>query len=142
MPESLTDKAVDTVKATADKAADTAVDMAKSGGNMLMKVLPLFLLGIVGLFLWEQCGVEVKNTGEKMIDVAEAAGDAANASVDAAGNAVNSTVDAGGNAITDLGDFFKRKLTNGMELNIPEFGIESKLLNFLDDSKLAITKDA
>ncbi len=152
MPESLADKAVDTVKATAgmaastmDKVADTAVDTAKSGGNMLMKVLPLLLLGIVGLFAWKQCGNDVKNAGEKMVDVAGdaasatagAVGDVANATVDAAGN----VVDAAGNAIAGLGDFFKRKLANGIELNIPEFGVESKLLNFLDDAKMSISKD-
>jgi len=163
MPDNIVEKAGNTVKAaadkavyTADKVTDTAVDTAKSGGNMLMKILPLLLLGIVALFAWKQCGNDVKNAGEKMVDVAGDAAsatagavtDAANATVDAAGNAVNATVDAAGNAvdaagnaIASLGDFFKRKLANGIELNIPEFGVESKLLNFLDDAKAAVSKD-
>ena len=42
-------------------------------------------------------------------------------------NAVNSGVAA-------LGNFYKTKLPNGVELNIPQFGIESKLIAFLGDS--------
>jgi outer membrane protein OmpA-like peptidoglycan-associated protein len=33
-----------------------------------------------------------------------------------------------------LGDFFKTKLPNGVELNIPQFGIENKLLTFIQDT--------
>ncbi|MCL4131091.1 UNVERIFIED_CONTAM: hypothetical protein GTU68_041249 [Idotea baltica] len=83
----------------------------------------------------------VSDAANATVDVAgnavDAAGNAVNATVDAAGNAV----DAAGNAIASLGDFFKRKLANGIELNIPEFGIESKLLNFLDDAKSVVSKD-
>jgi OmpA-OmpF porin, OOP family len=32
-----------------------------------------------------------------------------------------------------LGDFFKTKLPNGVELNIPQFGVENKLLAFIQD---------
>lgn len=163
MPDSLLDKAVDAVEDTAgkavdavqdtakktarvaDKAVDTAVDTAKSGGNMLMKVLPVLLLAIVGFFLWKQCSADVKNAGDKMVEVA---GDAANATAGAVGDAANATVKAAGDAvdatagaIANLGNFFKRKMANGIELNIPEFGIESKLLNFLDDAKAMVSKD-
>ena len=31
-----------------------------------------------------------------------------------------------------LGDFFSAKLANGVELNIPEFGVENKLIKFLN----------
>jgi OOP family OmpA-OmpF porin len=37
-------------------------------------------------------------------------------------------------AVSALGDFVKTKLPDGTELNIPQFGIESKLINFLNDS--------
>jgi outer membrane protein OmpA-like peptidoglycan-associated protein len=33
-----------------------------------------------------------------------------------------------------LGNFFKTKLPDGTELNIPQFGIENKLISFLNDS--------
>ncbi|MFT6809014.1 MAG: OOP family OmpA-OmpF porin [Saprospiraceae bacterium] len=146
MPGGLAEKAASTVKdSAADKVVDTVADTAKSGGNMLMKILPLLLLGIVGLFAWKQCGNDVKNAGEKIVDVvgvpassaSGAISDATKVTVDAAGNAV----DAAGNAIASLGDFFKRKLVNGIELNIPEFGVESKLLNVLDDAKSGLSED-
>jgi OOP family OmpA-OmpF porin len=37
-------------------------------------------------------------------------------------------------AVPGLGDFFKTKLPDGVELNIPQFGIENKLISFLNDS--------
>jgi outer membrane protein OmpA-like peptidoglycan-associated protein len=37
-------------------------------------------------------------------------------------------------AVSALGDFVKTKLPDGTELNIPQFGIETKLINFLNDS--------
>jgi outer membrane protein OmpA-like peptidoglycan-associated protein len=46
-------------------------------------------------------------------------------------NAVQTTSSA-------LGDFFKTKLPDGVELNIPQFGIESKLINFLNDSSKSV----
>lgn len=84
--------------------------------------------------------------GDAAGSVADAAGDAAGAvagaaegAVDAAGNVVEgavdaagNAVDAAGNAIGSLGAFFKKKLANGIELNIPENGIESQLLSFID----------
>ena len=49
-------------------------------------------------------------------------------------NAVQTATNAGASAVSALGDFFKTKLPDGVELNIPQFGIESKLVNFLNDS--------
>ncbi|MEZ5356881.1 MAG: OmpA family protein [Bryobacteraceae bacterium] len=33
-----------------------------------------------------------------------------------------------------LGEFFKRKLPNGIELNIPQMGVENKLVDFIESS--------
>lgn len=81
----------------------------------------------------------VANAAEGAVD---AAGDAAGTVVDAAGDAANTVanaaegaVDAAGNAVGALGAFFKRKLANGVELNIPENGIESQVVNFIEGSK-------
>ena len=104
----------------------------------------------------KSCGDEVKSAassatevvGDAASGVADAASDAAGTVVDAAGDAAGAVadvagdaVDAAGNAIASLGDFFKRKLANGIELNIPEFGIESKLIDFVE-SKDALSKDS
>jgi OmpA-OmpF porin, OOP family len=49
-------------------------------------------------------------------------------------NAVQTATNAGASAVSALGDFFKTKLPDGVELNIPQFGIENKLISFLNDS--------
>jgi len=49
-------------------------------------------------------------------------------------NAVQTATNAGASAMSALGDFFKTKLPDGVELNIPQFGIENKLISFLNDS--------
>jgi len=49
-------------------------------------------------------------------------------------NAVQTASNAASSAVSALGDFFKSKLPNGVELNIPQFGIENKLISFLNDS--------
>jgi OmpA-OmpF porin, OOP family len=49
-------------------------------------------------------------------------------------NAVQTASNAASSAASALGDFFKSKLPNGVELNIPQFGIENKLISFLNDS--------
>ena len=49
-------------------------------------------------------------------------------------NAVQTASNAGASAVSALGDFFKTKLPDGVELNIPQNGIEAKLINFLNDS--------
>ena len=50
------------------------------------------------------------------------------------GNAVQTASNAASSAASALGDFFKTKLPDGTELNIPQFGIENKLISFLNDS--------
>lgn len=49
-------------------------------------------------------------------------------------DAVQTASDAATSAMSGLGDFFKTKLPNGVELNIPQFGIENKLLSFIQDT--------
>jgi OmpA-OmpF porin, OOP family len=53
---------------------------------------------------------------------------------DAASNAVNSASNAANAAWASLGSFFKTKLPDGTELNIPQYGVENKLLQFIQDS--------
>jgi outer membrane protein OmpA-like peptidoglycan-associated protein len=47
---------------------------------------------------------------------------------------VQKVSDAGSSAMSSLGEFFRTKLPDGVELNIPQFGIENKLLSFIQDS--------
>jgi outer membrane protein OmpA-like peptidoglycan-associated protein len=56
----------------------------------------------------------------------------------AATDAVNS---AANSAWAALGAFFKTKLPDGTELNIPQFGVENKLIQFLTDNSKPVDKD-
>src|SRR5580704_6847120 len=56
-----------------------------------------------------------------------------NRSKEPVSNAVQTAADTGASAASALGDFLKTKLPDGVELNIPQFGIESKLISFLND---------
>jgi OmpA-OmpF porin, OOP family len=50
------------------------------------------------------------------------------------GEAVQTVSNAGNSAVSALGAFFTTKLPNGVELNIPQLGVENKLIAFLNDS--------
>jgi len=41
-------------------------------------------------------------------------------------------------ALDALGKFFGKKLPNGVELSIPEFGVENKLITFIEDAQLPV----
>ena len=77
-------------------------------------------------------------------DAANAAGNAVGGAVDAAGNAVGGALDAAGEATSAgwaaLGKLMKRKLADGTELNVPEKGVENKLINFIEDKSKAVDK--
>jgi len=55
---------------------------------------------------------------------------------------VQNTVKQGGEQVSDtravLGNFFIKKLPNGIELNIPELGVENKLIVFIEDTQRAV----
>jgi len=119
---------------------------AESGGGMPKWLLPLLLLALLLGGLWyfmkgcnkpEVNTTDVTNTIENTADAAKNAADemsdkAAN-TVDAAGNAVNS-------AWAALGNLFKFKLPNGVELNIPEKGVEKSFLTWIDDKTKVVDK--
>jgi outer membrane protein OmpA-like peptidoglycan-associated protein len=52
---------------------------------------------------------------------------------EAAGDVARSTGAAVSSAVTSLGDFVRRPLPNGTVLNVPEHGIESQLIRFIED---------
>lgn len=60
--------------------------------------------------------------------------DAASSGINAAGNTANA-------AWAALGSFFKTKLPDGTELNIPQYGVENKLIVYLQDSSKPVDKD-
>lgn len=63
--------------------------------------------------------------------------EAIEATADSAASDVSSVAT---DANTQLGTFFKRKLSTGTELNIPERGIENNLIRFIEDKNRAVDK--
>jgi OOP family OmpA-OmpF porin len=51
------------------------------------------------------------------------------------------TGDATNSAWAALGDFFKVNLPDGMELNVPQLGVENKLIQFIQDVKQDVKKE-
>ncbi len=92
-------------------SAITAVpaQAAATTNRWLWPVVLLAALLLAGLWFFNRAKAPVQEAGNAM------------------GNAASSVASA-------LGDFFKTKLPNGVELNIPQFGIENKLLAFIQDS--------
>ncbi|MGB9433261.1 MAG: OmpA family protein [Candidatus Acidiferrum sp.] len=59
----------------------------------------------------------------------------------AATDAVNSASNAANSAWAALGSFFKTTLPDGTELNIPQYGVENKLIQYLQDPSKPVDKD-
>ena len=123
-------------------------DKRPAGG---MNWLPwlLLLLGAVALFfLLRSCRTDGTNTltgaadsvSTNMNDAATSVG----AATDSMGQELGAAMDTMGNTVRDatstLGVFIKRKLSSGIELNIPENGIENQLVTFIDDANKPVDK--
>lgn len=74
---------------------------------------------------------------QKVADATTTAIDSIGNKADRAAEATTSAVNA---AWAHLGTFFKKSLPGGYELNIPEKGIENKLIDFIEDSSKPVDK--
>ena len=64
----------------------------------------------------------------------------ANKVAETTSQATSAVANTANSAIAALGEFFKRKLPDGTELNIPRLGIENKLIDFIEDSSKPVDK--
>jgi outer membrane protein OmpA-like peptidoglycan-associated protein len=109
---------------TASTASHTAASAAESTGLLALErtkianrwLWPVVLLGalLIGGLIW------YFNRGRQPVN-------------EAANQATAAVSDATKSAVAALGEFFKRKLPNGVELSIPRLGIENKLVTFIED---------
>ena len=127
---------VDTPVATAGVAPTSipyarAVEPAPRGNRWLWPLVGLAAL----LLVW--FGLRSRTAGVGTTDSAVATG-----TLDSAAARTGAAVSAAGGAISDaareLGAFGKRMLPGGVELNIPERGIEANLINFIEDGSRAV----
>lgn len=101
------------------------------------KWLLWLVLGLVALGLIWGLKTCKKDETTAVTDEVSATVDSAGAAVSDMADSAASKVDAG---LEALGAFFKRKLPNGIELDIPELGIENKLVTFIEDASKPVDK--
>lgn len=122
------------------KNAASNVTSSTEGGSGFPKwLLPLLLIGaaIAALFFFTKgCEKKELNTTEITTAIDSAKTDVANA-VDSTATAVSDATTA---TIDALGKFFALKLPNGIELNVPELGIENKLATWVGDKTKMVDK--
>ena len=119
-------------------------DRLSGGGNRWLPWL-LLLLGAGALFYFlRSCNREKESVSTTTETVIDSTASTMSAAADSVGSNVGAAMDSAGNAVGDaaasLGAFFKRKLPSGIELNIPENGIENKLVTFIEDKSKPVDK--
>ena len=123
--------------------SDALEDSPNGGGFSFGKLLPWLLLGLVGFTIWfftKGCN-NPKNSPTAMADSVTVVIDSTAVGVVGAASGITNSIDSAANATAGkLGAFFKRKLPTGLELNIPENGIENKLITFIEDNSKAVDK--
>ncbi|POY36908.1 flagellar motor protein MotB [Solitalea longa] len=116
----------------ASAVKSTMEGTGKRAESSTVRNLILLAVGILAVFfLWRSC-----NKKEDMSTVPSTVDSLANKAETMADSAASMASDA----LAKLGAFFKKKLPNGIELNIPEMGIENKLLAFIEDTSKPVDK--
>ncbi len=130
--------AVDAAKSTVTNAANTVSntvsDVAEEAGSFNWKPWLIGLLAILaGLYFFKKCSGDVKEAAAETTE-------AVSSTVDSASTIGANATAAVGDAMSKLGASVKRALPGGLELNVPENGIESKLIAFISDKDKAVDK--
>jgi outer membrane protein OmpA-like peptidoglycan-associated protein len=104
--------------------------------NWLWPLLLALAAVALGIYSLRSCNKPAENA---------AVTDSISTDIDTAASAVENFADTAASKVKEgwaaLGNFFTKKLPNGVELNIPELGVENKLITFLEDNNKAVDKD-
>ncbi|MGB2628002.1 MAG: OmpA family protein [Candidatus Acidiferrum sp.] len=114
------------VPAVATRVVEEKSGIAKGAGWLVA-------LGILGALLLSWLVYRALDTNKVSVDT--------NAVKPAVENTVSKASDTVNAAWAALGDFFKVKLPDGTELNVPQLGVENKLLKFIQDPNQPVSKD-
>ena len=106
--------------------AGSTGDSSSRAGKPILLVVVLLAIAFIAWLAMRSCNNPAQEAANKVAETASLA-------TSAASNTANS-------AIAALGEFFKRKLPDGTELNIPRLGIENKLIDFIEDSSKPVDK--
>ena len=130
-----------------DSLGRQTVQAAQAAAAPAKKIWPwiaLIIAAVVVFFSWRSCSTQevaqkATETAKQAATVAQGAADKAAETAKQAATAVQDTAakvaDQTRDAWAALGKFFSKKLPSGVELNIPELGVENKLIAFIDDAQ-------
>lgn len=133
LPTGLFGGAVSDVSDAARRSVAAVEDTAKKSSSSALLWLGVAAALLLGYFVYRSLTGTAVNTQP----VANATQNAMNA----ANNAANNVSNAANAAWASLGAFFDTTLPDGTKLNIPEHGIENKLLIFIKDDSHGVDKE-
>ncbi|HQP31579.1 MAG TPA: OmpA family protein, partial [Deltaproteobacteria bacterium] len=103
---------------------------AGAGMKMWQWIAAIVIAILVILLLWRSCG--------KQVPVQETLQDTSKSVQEAVQDTTQRVEEQVGGAMAALGKFFTKKLPSGVALNIPEFGVENKLIAFIEDANAPV----
>jgi len=125
------------------QAVQTA-QAASASGKKIWPWIVIIAALLVAFFWWRSCDTQevaqkAKETAKQAATVAKEAADKAAETAKQTASAVQDTAgkvaEQARDALAGLGKFFSKKLPSGVELNIPELGVENKLIGFIEDAQ-------
>ncbi len=126
---------------SAASSVNAQVGEAKSGIGKWLPWLLLGLLALGGFWFMKNCKGNKTEAGMAVDSLATANLNNVDSMVTNTATAMVDSAKANvSDAMSALGAFFKKKLSTGVELNIPENGIENKLIGFIEDKDKAVDK--
>ena len=119
-----------------DSARAAAATVESSGRNWLLPLAGLAGALLVGwLLIGRDRGAPTATTADSTAS-AMSAMDSTGANMRRAADSAAGTIGA---AASNLGAFVKRSLPGGVDMNVPENGVESRLLSFITDGNRAVS---